>query len=119
MANRQSLLSSRDRAGRCTEAGLLCLLKEHESYGYELIEKLRKFEFEGDRVDISVVYRNLRSMEKNGLIVSKWAESAQGPQKRMYSLTALGEKALDGWIRFLKGRRMQITAVIDKYESMH
>ncbi len=107
-----------NKAGRFIEACLLCLLKEEKSYGYNLMEKLAQFGFDEDSINISVIYRNLRNMENRNLIVSSWAESEQGPNKRMYAITLEGEKELDNWIYLLKDRKKRITSIIDKYESI-
>ncbi|NLJ79425.1 MAG: PadR family transcriptional regulator [Firmicutes bacterium] len=101
------------------EACLLCLLKEEKSYGYSLMEKLNTLGFTAEPFNISVIYRNLRSMEKRRLVASFWTASERGPDKRMYEITQKGEKALKEWIRFLKKRQKLLQAVVDKYESMH
>jgi len=100
------------------EACLLILLKENKSYGYNLMSELHQFGFDEKSLNISVIYRNLRSMEKRNLIVSSWAESDQGPRKRVYEITADGEQDLKNWIWMLKGRRDQITSIIDKYNDI-
>jgi len=49
---------------------LLLLLAEKESHGYELYDQLSGFGFDPQRLDSSVVYRDLREMEELGLIDS-------------------------------------------------
>lgn len=107
-----------NKAGRFIEACLLCLLKEEKSYGYSLLEKLGQFGFPEDTINISVIYRNLRNMESRKLVTSSWAESEQGPNKRMYNITAEGIEELKSWILLLKNRKQRITSIIDKYESI-
>lgn len=107
-----------NRAGRFIEACLLCLLKEEKSYGYSLMEKLNEFGFTEDTINMSVIYRNLRNMESRSLVTSSWAESEQGPNKRIYSITTEGLKELESWILLLKNRKKRITSIIDKYESI-
>ena len=104
--------------GQMLEAYLLCLLKEKPSYGYELLENLQQFEMNTDRIDISMIYRNLRKMEAHYLIVSEWSESDQGPQKRVYTITHDGEMALKHWIEIIKQRQIQLQAVITKFEQL-
>lgn len=103
--------------GRFLEACLLCLLKDGEAHGYNLMEKLEGFGFIQGSINISVIYRNLRNMEARGLMESTWTESDQGPNKRIYSITNEGNKALDQWIILLKERQKRITMIIDKYEE--
>lgn len=107
-----------NKAGRFVEACLLCLLKEEKSYGYNLMGRLMAFGFEEDSINISIIYRRLRSMEDEGLVISSWRESDQGPKKRMYEITEEGIIELDNWILLLKDRKQRITSIIDKYESM-
>lgn len=107
-----------NKTGRFVEACLLCLLKEEKSYGYSLMEKLSQFGFTEETINISIIYRNLRNMENDNLVISSWAESDQGPNKRMYSITAKGYEALENWIHLLKDRKSRITSIIDKYESL-
>lgn len=106
-----------NKTGRFIEASLLCLLKEEKSYGYSLMEKLEYFGFDEDSINISIIYRRLRNMEGENLVVSSWAESDQGPNKRIYEITSNGIDELDNWIKLLKDRKQRITLIINKYES--
>jgi len=105
-----------NKTGRFVEACLLCLLKEEKSYGYSLMEKLSQFGFTEDEINISIIYRKLRNIENDNLVVSSWIESDQGPNKRIYSITDKGEEALKNWISLLKDRKNRITSIIDKYD---
>lgn len=100
------------------EACLLCLLKQESSYGYGLMEKLSLFEIDRDSFDSSVIYRNLRNMEKRALITSSWEDSALGPQKRIYSITTLGEEALVEWVDILKERQRIFESLIQCYDTI-
>ena len=63
----------------------LVLLREESSYGYELMERLQEFGFEG--INAGTLYRTLRQMEKEGLCRSKWDTSEGHLARRMYSIT--------------------------------
>lgn len=63
---------------------LLLLLAESESHGYELYDQLVTFGFETERLDSSIVYRDLREMEEQGYIELYWDEDSKGPKRRMY-----------------------------------
>ena len=110
--------SIKNKTGRFIEACLLCLLKEKESYGYSLMENLSDFGFLEDEVDISTIYRQLRALEKENLVVSTWVESDLGPKKRIYNITDLGITKLDDWIIFLDDRKKRITSIICKYHTL-
>lgn len=107
-----------NQAGRFIEACLLCLLKEEKAYGYGLMERLSDFGFSHDSISSSVIYRNLRNMESDQLVVSSWEESEQGPDRRFYNITPKGEKELDNWIILLRDRHKRIESIISKYENI-
>ena len=75
-----------------TTAWLLLLLDSGASYGYELRRELDAHHLS---VDPSVVYRTLRKLESEGLVASRWMQSASGPRRRFYRLTAKGRRQLD------------------------
>ncbi len=100
------------------QAYLLVLLKEQASYGYQLRDSLQIFGFEPEQFDISTIYRNLRSMEKNDLVVSDWSDSSTGPQKRIYTITHDGEIALTEMMEHLKKRQTRLAALLAKYEDI-
>lgn len=103
--------------GGFMEACLLCLLRDQPSYGYGLMEGLDRFALDTDNLSPSVIYRNLRGMEERGLIRSRWADSDQGPRKRMYAITQEGEEALADWVSFLKERQKTFAAIVGCYEK--
>jgi PadR family transcriptional regulator, regulatory protein PadR len=74
---------------------LLLMLREWNSYGYELMEKMAAFGLAA--MNPGTVYRTLRQMEKDGVISSAWDTSAAGPARRIYSITASGEAYLKYW----------------------
>jgi PadR family transcriptional regulator len=77
----------------------LVLLKEDNSYGYELMERIEE-EFGFEPINAGSVYRALRQMEKEGLCSSEWdvrAEEGGGPPRRMYAVTDAGEAYLEAW----------------------
>ena len=91
------------RVFRFVEPCLLLLLHEGEAHGYELMDRLQQFTSEGFQVDSSVVYRTLRTMEKENLVTSEWDTSASaGPPRRIYQLTNDGDAVLAAWVDDLK-----------------
>lgn len=107
-----------NKTGRFIEACLLCLLKEEKAYGYSLMERLSDFGFEDDTLNMSIIYRNLKRMEADDLVISSWEESEQGPDRKIYSITPKGCDELDSWIFLLKDRKERITSIISKYEEI-
>lgn len=88
------------RPVRFVEPTLLLLLHYGPAHGYTLIEQLGKYGL-GD-IDPSAVYRALRDMESRGWVISSWDEErTQGPPRRVYRLTALGDEVLGFWMQDL------------------
>ena len=73
----------------------LVLLREENSYGYEIMERLEEFGFE--QISAGSLYRSLRRTEKEGLSKSEWETSEAGPARRTYSITEDGESYLAAW----------------------
>ncbi len=82
---------------------ILLTLREWNSYGYELVERMTALGFE--TMNPGTLYRTLRQMEKDGLCESKWETSSGGPARRMYSITAIGEAYLEMWAAALEQYR--------------
>jgi len=95
---------------------VLLLLRERAAHGYELLEQLP--ELIGDhRVDMGNLYRVLRALEEEGIVVSSWDEDLPGPAKRTYELTPAGQRLLDEWATALKRAQGHISVFLDRYRK--
>lgn len=104
------------RAVRFLEPALLLLLHHGDAHGYTLLEKLRAFGLEG--FDPTLVYRALRDMEEQGLVASSWDdEQTQGPPRRVYRLTRLGDEALRHWVTDLEETRKIVEGFLHAYHE--
>jgi PadR family transcriptional regulator PadR len=103
----------RARIERFGEPALLVLLSNGPTHGYELLERLPELVGD-DRVDVGNVYRALRALEDEGLVVSEWRADLPGPTKRTYTLTAEGRAVLDSWLRSLDELRDGLTVFLDR-----
>lgn len=74
---------------------MLLHLRDWNSHGYELMERIMQFGVES--VDQGNFYRLLRQLEKDALVTSEWSVTAGGPAKRVYSITEAGEQYLEMW----------------------
>jgi PadR family transcriptional regulator PadR len=102
------------RAVRMQEPALLLLLHYGPAHGYTLLEQLREFGL-GD-LNSSMVYRALRDMEEKGWVTSTWDdEQAQGPPRRVYRLTALGDEVLSWHTQELQEARGMIDHLLGAY----
>lgn len=74
---------------------ILSLLMSGESYGYQILQRVRRVS--GGRLAWSsaMLYPVLRRMEKDGLIRSEWRVSEENRMRKYYRLTALGRKELE------------------------
>jgi PadR family transcriptional regulator PadR len=59
------------------------------------------------------VYRALRALEEDGLVVSEWEAGLPGPAKRTYTLTDDGREALRAWLASLAGLRDALRDFLD------
>jgi poly-beta-hydroxybutyrate-responsive repressor len=97
------------------EPTLLLFLHHGPAHGYPLIEQLAEYGL-GD-VDPSAVYRALRDMEERGWVFSSWEEEeTQGPPRRVYRLTGLGDEVLAAWAEDLKETRRMIDRLLQAYD---
>ena len=97
---------------------LLVLLHREPGYGYSLMDGLQEFGFQTDQMDISIIYRALRSLEADGMVSDNWDNSSLGPQRRVYTITPQGEEALTEWIGNLRQRRKEIEALEAAYDAV-
>lgn len=102
------------RAVRLVEPTLLLLLHHGPAHGYPLIEQLDKYGLAD--IDPSAVYRALRDMEERGWVSSSWEDKqTQGPPRRVYHLTALGDDMLNWWTQDLQETRDMIDHLVVAY----
>jgi PadR family transcriptional regulator PadR len=71
---------------------VLAMLRGTERYGFELVRALGSFQ--GMVTGEGTIYPLLARLRRQGLVGTTWRESASGPPRRYYQLTAAGETAL-------------------------
>ena len=106
----------RARVERFGEPALLCLLSDGPTHGYELLERLPAL-LRDERVDVGNVYRSLRALEDEELVVSEWRADLPGPAKRTYTLTTDGEQLLATWLDSLGALRDDLTTFLDRISN--
>ena len=92
---------------------ILLVLREWNSYGYELMQRTAAFGFEV--MNPGTLYRTLRQMEENGTVESTWETSSSGPARRVYSITDAGEAYLDFWAKSLGQYQQMMDAFFRLY----
>lgn len=97
-------------------ASLLLLIGETPAHGYDLLEQIKDLGLAN--VDPGGLYRALRVMEQDGLVVSWWEHSSAGPARRSYRLTEEGLEWLHAWAGALREGRRFLTAYLDRYDAI-
>lgn len=92
---------------------MLLHLRDWNTHGYELMEKITQFGVES--VDQGNFYRILRQLEKDALVTSEWDTTSGGPAKRIYSITKAGEQYLDLWAGSLNQYQKMLNQFFNVY----
>ena len=92
---------------------MLLHLRDWNSHGYELMEKIMQFGVES--VDQGNFYRLLRQLEKDALVTSEWDVTSGGPAKRIYSITEAGEQYLEIWAESLSNYQKMLDQFFNLY----
>ena len=95
------------------EPVIFLMLRQWNSYGYEMMERMREFGLE--TMNPGTLYRSLKNMEKNGAVKSTWETSEGGPARRVYSITDVGEAYLDFWAKSLEQYQRNVDAFFRLY----
>ena len=94
---------------------LLLLLFQRPSHGYDLLDRLAQAGLSIGAPDPAAVYRTLRQMERDGMVISRWDPSSHGPPRRTYELSAEGEDLLHTWAQSIRQNRK----VLDRYLTLY
>jgi poly-beta-hydroxybutyrate-responsive repressor len=105
------------RIHRFLEPCLLLLLHCNEAHGYELLDGLKDFGFDRNPVDSSTVYRFLRDLEDRGFVSSRWDTGGAGPARRLYQLSAEGDRYLAWWVGDLRETDEVLHYFLETYDS--
>jgi len=77
-----------------TEPLILSLLSKGESYGYELIQEVKRLSENNLRWTDGMLYPVLHRMEHKGWIKSRWVEIRNGRKRKYYSIKKDGHQVL-------------------------
>ena len=85
---------TRELVAASAEPLILSLLTKGETYGYAIIQEIKKLS--GDKIEWTdgMLYPVLHRLEDKGLIQSRWAEAETGRKRKYYSLKNTGKKEL-------------------------
>ncbi|MDF2608164.1 MAG: poly-beta-hydroxybutyrate-responsive repressor [Bacillales bacterium] len=95
---------------------ILLVLKNINLHGYLIMKELANYGFFG--IDQGNFYRTLRRLEKDNLISSEWETTEDGPAKRVYTITQLGEEYLIIWAESMKKTQKVLTNFFNLYSTI-
>lgn len=84
-----------------TRKAVLGLVARRPTYGYAVLQQLRRWARHPEAVRTSSVYTALSRLESGGLIESRPGDdspAAAGPSRVFYRVTAVGRSDLDAWL---------------------
>lgn len=87
----------------------LNILNQGESYGYEIVQKLKQLE--GMDITESTVYPILARLRKDGYAQARSQPSPGGPPRRYFKLTAKGKSRLVRMNRYWQSLNLSITKI--------
>lgn len=97
---------------------VLLMLRSSLLHGYAIWERLMLMGIPGlDESDRAYIYRTLRQLEREGKVKSEWDTSADGPARRVYSLTDAGENFLQIWAVGLDQYRQSLDFFFKMYTN--
>jgi DNA-binding PadR family transcriptional regulator/polyisoprenoid-binding protein YceI len=94
---------------------ILLLLSEQPGYGYGLVPRLEEFQF--GHVDRPAVYRALAQLEADGLVEAASQNPTAGQARRVYAVTALGERVLRVWMGVIKEEHDYLGQALRRYQA--
>lgn len=109
---------SQGKQERYLQPSILLGLLLKASYGYELIQNIQRYGFIEGNAPPGMIYRHLRQLEQDGLVLSKWETQGTGPAKRMYNITDEGREVLAIWIDYMKKQAKNLKDFINIYSSL-
>ncbi len=92
---------------------MLLLVAQGPTYGYEIIGRLDDLGVAPDGIDPGMVYRTLRSLDAEGLVMTEWGLEG-GQPRREYRLTDAGACALEDWMDVMAERKRLIEHFLEQ-----
>ena len=92
---------------------VLCLLREEEKYGYQLLSELRDRGGGMFAMKEGTLYPILYRLEDDGLVISRWREpKGKEISRKYYALTRQGEETLADLRELWAAFEEQVTAIL-------
>ncbi len=85
---------SKELVGASAVPIILSILDKNESYGYEIMQKVKEMSNNQIEWKEGSLYPVLHKLEKNGLIKSLWKMAENGRHRKYYAINKKGRKEL-------------------------
>jgi len=102
--------------GRHTGAFLLLFLTEGDNYGGKLLQKCEE-ELPINPIDSAILYRTLKTLEKEGAIESYLDTSNQDKPIKMYKITAAGKRKLEDFQIDIEEKIKNLSFFLNKFKK--
>ena len=108
---------SQDKQERYIQPSVLLSLYLNPSYGYEIIKNIQMFGFVEGHAPPGMIYRHLRQLEEDGLVLSEWKTEDPGPARRMYCITGEGIEVLTLWIDYMERQADNLYSFTERFRK--
>ena len=85
---------------------LLAVLQEGPLHGYAIAREIERRSKDALQLGEGSLYPALRTLERDGLVVSRWEPQPSGPARKVYELTEIGRaeivKRTQSWREFVE-----------------
>lgn len=75
-----------------TDTIILNILRQGDSYGYEIYKKVIALSCHRYELKEATLYTAFRRLEQDGLVVSYWGDESQGGRRKYYRITDQGKQ---------------------------
>lgn len=91
---------------------ILHIIKNNETYGYEIVEELKRNGFY--TMTEGTVYPILQRLSKKGYILAGYKKSEIGPRRKYYYITAKGSEYLSTFYESYQELNQAVYRIIDR-----
>ena len=100
---------------RYMQPSILMALLSGESYGYEMLQRISEYGFLKGEAPPGMIYRHLRQMEEDQLVLSRWEAEGTGPARRVYAITQEGREVLEAWVGYMERQAVLLQDFAARY----
>ncbi len=98
---------------RFLRPGIMAILAKERTHGYQIAQILSGLlMFEGRAPDTAGIYRALKEMQAEGLVISHWQTTDTGPAKKLFEITSEGMECLRNWEKTLSDYRAAVDELL-------